>query len=326
MGSDLDQFLKQPFVPAAFGMMCFFGILLIITVALLFYVRQRKAAKERQAAASVPGYATIASEHDMPDLALLVHAPPAPIQEAVPLASLVPPPAPTAPAPVRPARKGTFTIRTQDGAASEAVEVMSVLRDVVDGQLIVQMGDKAYQNIASSPEAKDRFNKIMRELGQIAAQASSTPVQSVESADKSASPEYDEETAPPVVESEPPLPVQKPRPASAPPPVPRSGVMPGDLPSFKLADNPMIKPKRGQKLDLKPVPEINIAGAIEAYLQYKLQNTPGYTGRSIHIYPAPDGGVSIEVDGQYYDAVGDVADTEVREFISTAIQEWQERH
>src|SRR5262249_11356221 len=119
---------------------------------------------------------------------------------------------------------------------------------------------------------------------------------------------------------EPPAP--KPRPASPPPPIPASGVLPGDLPSFKLDDNPLAKPKRGQKLEQKPVPEINIAGAIEAYLQYKLQHSPEYAGHSIHIHPAPGGGVSIEADGKYYEAVSDVADPAVREFIAQAIQEW----
>jgi hypothetical protein len=254
----------------------------------------------------------------MPDLEMLVNTPAAPIQEAVPLASLVQPPVQPS-APPRPARKGTFSIPTQDGAAAEAVEVMTILRDVVDGRLIVQMGDKAYQNVNTSAEFRERFNKVMRELGQIASQAGSAAPEA-----KS----VPEDTAPPA-EVESPIasqPPPKPRPASPPPPIPASGVVPGDLPSFKLADNPIVKPKRGQKLDLKPVPEINIAGAIEAYLQYKLHNTPEYAGRSIHIYPAPDGGVSIEVDGRYYDAVSDVEDEAVREFISQAIQEWQERH
>ena len=102
--------------------------------------------------------------------------------------------------------------------------------------------------------------------------------------------------------------------------------MPGDLPSFKLDDNPFERPKRGKKLDLKPVPELNIAGAIEAYLQYKISHTPDYQSRSIHIYPSPDGGVSIEVDGLFYDSVGDIPDNDTREFIAGAIQEWQERH
>jgi hypothetical protein len=112
------------------------------------------------------------------------------------------------------------------------------------------------------------------------------------------------------------------------PPAPQkpAGPLPGDLPSFKLDDNPLGKLRRLRKSEVKPVPEINLAGAIDAYLQYKLQNTPEYVERSIHILPASDGGVSIEVDGRYYDAVGDVADEAVRNFIGQAIEEWQERH
>ena len=106
----------------------------------------------------------------------------------------------------------------------------------------------------------------------------------------------------------------------------KEGQLPGDLPSYKLDDNPVPKLRRGQKANLEPVPEVNIAGAIEAYLQHKLQQSGDFAGRSIHIYPAPDGGISIEVDGQYFEAVGDVADSGVREFMTQSIQEWQERH
>jgi len=113
---------------------------------------------------------------------------------------------------------------------------------------------------------------------------------------------------------------------STPAPV-SAGKLPGDLPSFKLDDNPMQKLKRGQKpSEVAPVPEINIAGAIEAYLQHKLSITPEYAGRNIHIYPAPGGGVSIQVDGQFFEAVSDVSDPDVREFLSDTITEWQDRH
>jgi hypothetical protein len=198
----------------------------------------------------------------------------------------------------------------------------------------VQMGDKAYQSVNNDADFKDRFNKIMRELAQVVKPIAAPTPAPAHSADFS---ENDTPTS--VEEAEPPTPnvadlmqptapaeppISKPR-LAAPPPPP-TGVMPGDLPSFKLDDNPYERPKRGQKKEVKPVPEVNIAGAIEAYLQYKLQHTPDYQGRSIHIYPSPDGGVSIEVEGRYYDAVGDIEDTEIREFIAGAIQEWQDRH
>ena len=53
---------------------------------------------------------------------------------------------------------------------------------------------------------------------------------------------------------------------------------------------------------------------------------PDYQGRSIHVHPSPDGGVTIEVDGQYFDAVGDVTDDKVRALLSQTIQEWQTRN
>jgi hypothetical protein len=230
-------------------------------------------------------------------------------------------PAPTPLVPARSARKGTFQVEVRDGDPAEAVEVLTILRDVMDGRLIVQMGDKNYQNPNSDPEFKERFNKVMRELGQTVSKPAPeappppAPIESDEPMSLS-------DLIPPSPPAPPPA-APKPRPA---PPVQTSGPLPGDLPSFKLADNPMEKRKRGKKQDIKPVPEVNIAGAIEAYLQYKLRQTGEHTGRSIHIYPSPDGGVSIEVDGHYYDAVSDIEDADVREFIATAIQEWQERH
>lgn len=329
-GSDFSAFMEQPFVGPVLGMVCVFGFLLIAVVATLVYVRRRKA-QQQQPIMAAPSFAgDMGSSHDMPDLDLLLNT-----------AGMAQPPAPAVAAstPTRSVRKGTFVVAVNDGDATEAVEVMVILRDLVDGKLIVQMGDKAYQSVNSDADFKDRFNKIMRELAQVvkpittAVSSAPAPTQSYEQAaveNIDADIDIDEEVEPatpsladlmqPTTPTEPP----KPRPAAPPPPL--SGVMPGDLPSFKLDDNPYERPKRGQKKEVKPVPELNIAGAIEAYLQYKLRNTPEYAGNSIHIYPSPDGGVSIEVDGRYYDAVGDIEDAEIREFIAGAIQEWQDRH
>lgn len=309
MGSDFSSFMQQPFVGPVLGMMCFLGIMLVAVVVLLAYTRRRKAAQQQMQTDPVT---FDASGHDMPDLKLLIEsAPPAPTS------------APSIPPPARAARKGTSMVAVSDGDATEAVEVMTILRDVVDGRLLVQMGEKTLLNVNNDPEFKERFMRIMRELGQAATKPPTTPVTSAP-----------QETTPPTIEEESPVPLgslvplpptpPKPK-ASTPPPPPASGKMPGDLPSFRLEDNPIPERKRGQKVEIKPVQEVNIAGAIEAYLQYKLQHSD-YAGRSIHIYPSPDGGVSIEVDGRFYDAVGDISDDSVREFISAAIQEWQERH
>ena len=100
---------------------------------------------------------------------------------------------------------------------------------------------------------------------------------------------------------------------------------PGDLPKFKMPDGPPVKPKRGQRPVHEPVPEINIAASIEAFLQHKLALTPQYAGRSIHVRPAMHGALTIEVDGKFYDSVGEVADAAVRQYLSTTIEEWQSR-
>ena len=100
---------------------------------------------------------------------------------------------------------------------------------------------------------------------------------------------------------------------------------PGDLPKFKMPDGPPVKPKRGQRPVAEPIPEINIAASIEAFLQHKLSMTPQYATRSIHVRPASHGGVAIEVDGKFYESVGEVEDAAVRAFLSATIEEWQAR-
>lgn len=305
MGSDFSDFLGQ--LPLGLIIMvCGSGLLLVMVLTYIIMARARRS-KNETATPPPPAYAGAPSPEpshpgDMPDLDMLVDT-----------ATLSAPATP----PAKPARKGTYNVTTNDSGTSDAVEVMSIMRDVVDGRLIVQMGDKSYKNFNLDADFKDRFTKLMRELAQAAQAkaASPSPAPAVE--------------APP---AEPPKPVTPPPPAprpavTPPPPMNADGTLPGDLPSFKMDDQkPLQTRKRGQKFELEPVPELNIAGAIEAFLQYKLQHSPEYAGRSIHVYPAPDGGVMIEVDGEYYESVGAVSDDAVREFLSQTIQEWQDRH
>lgn len=69
-----------------------------------------------------------------------------------------------------------------------------------------------------------------------------------------------------------------------------------------------------------------IADAIEAFLQARLLGSPQFATRSIHIRPTPDHGVRIEVDGHFYDAISDVIDPDVREYLETMMREWEARH
>jgi hypothetical protein len=315
------------------GMMCVVFLLLVGTIAALVYVRRRKTQQQQLTASAPPSFVTAAhyspDGDDMPDLNLLVHTPDLPPAVPAPVAATPPPTTVSAPpAPIRSARKGTFTIMPKDGSSTEAVEVLTILRDVMDGKLLVQMGEATYHNVNSNAEFKERFNKLMREVGQMVTKPATVTPSDDESEAQNPSVETEEAALPSVsdlMQSNEPtfLAPKKPTP---PPTYAPSGTVPGDLPSFKLEDNPMQKLIRWQKADLPPVPVINIAGAIEAYLQHKLKITPEYANHSIHIYPAPGGGVSIEVDGKYFEAVSDVTDPAIREFLSDTITEWQERH
>ena len=336
MSSDFSEFIGQPFVTSILSMLCVVFLLLIATITAMVYVRRRKAQQKLATSVSAPpGFVTASnyssSGHDMPDLNLLVHTPappptPAPVM-VKPAAATTQPAVVSPPAPIRSARKGTFTITPKDGSSTEAVEVLTILRDVVDGKLLVQMGETTYNNVNSNAEFKERFNKLMREVGQMVTKPATSAPTTTEPEPQSPSDEAESSAMPSLGDlmqpNEPSFLAPK-RPVA--PSYSPSGTVPGDLPSFKLDDNPVPKPKRGQKMDLPPVPEINIAGAIEAYLQHKLSQTPEYANHSIHIYPAPGGGVSIEVDGKYFEAVSDVSDPAVREFLSDTISEWQERH
>ncbi len=68
----------------------------------------------------------------------------------------------------------------------------------------------------------------------------------------------------------------------------------------------------------------SIAAQIEAFLQYKLQHSE-FSARSIHVREAIGGGVRIEVDGHFYEGIGDVIDPDVREFLRRTIKEWEAR-
>jgi len=302
--SGIGDFFAQPFVSTALAAICLLGLLLVGVVVLLAYLRSKGVgllSGSRSPVAAAP-----ADEADMPELAALVSPTQTPAEYA----------------PVRSLRKGTFTVTPADGSPTEAVEVLTVLRDVVDGRLLVQIGDKTLLNPAQDSVFNERLQKVLRELAvpdtNPPAPLVQTPVVPppvapvVQSAEDEALP-LPESLLPPV---------STPRPASSANRAPAPGV----LPSFKLDDVPLEKPQRGKKYTPKPVPELNIASAIETFIQFKLANLGLFPGRSIHVLPAPDGGVRIEVDGQSFDAVGDVSDIAVREFLAASVQEWQDQH
>lgn len=317
MGSTFSDFLSQ--IPSViFVPFCASALLLVIVLVLIARARvQRK-----------PSLAP-AADADLPDLNMLVDtatlASP-PLSEPVPAA-----------APLRPAQPSVQPLRLSDGAAVQAVEVLRVLRDITSGGLVLQMGDRAYRTLAQDDAFRADFLKIMRELSPLvrsAAPPSAGPTAS--DAPPAAAPDAAQPPAETAKTETPSLgdllaaPARPAKSAFTPPPPPVSGgELPGDLPRFSLSDTP-APPKGGlfrrQKREAPPpVPELDIAGAIEAYVQHRLQLTPELAGRSVHIHPSPDGGVVIEADGVFYDAVDAVEDDGVRQFLTLAIAEWQSR-
>lgn len=226
------------------------------------------------------------------------------------------PAAPSATA-ARPNRSGTFTVRTADGDSVEAAEVLTVLRDVAEGGLLVQIGDKVYRNppALADSDFKRRFNTIMSEL----AKSLSTP------AARTTSEMRDLTSALPAAPDAPisPPPMMTPPVTSASPPSSSF-----DLPKYTLPETsipPRGLGRRPPKPTNEPIPEINVGGSVESFLQHKLSQTPTFAGRRIHILPAVKGGVVIEVDGTFYETVSDIEADDVRTFLQSTIDEWGSR-
>lgn len=222
-----------------------------------------------------------------------------------------------APRPAGPRQLGEAEVRLVTGQTVRAREELVLLRDPNDGRLIVQMPGATYKSFASAPSAKAGFTQLMNELAKSLTQPDSGGA-SVQAPPAAAAPAP---TPPPVVPDIPPV-VPPPAPAS------RGAPLPGDLPKYSEMRGSELK-GRGflgrPKFEFEDIPDLNIAGSIEAYLQHRLIQTPGYAGRSWHVHPDLKGGVRIEVDGQFFESVSDITDPAARAFIQTAIQEWQDR-
>jgi hypothetical protein len=74
-------------------------------------------------------------------------------------------------------------------------------------------------------------------------------------------------------------------------------------------------------------PEVlkSMSEEIEELLQYRLTITPELIHRSIHIRESHGGAIQVEVDGQYFDGVGDVPDEMIKNFLQDIIREWEAR-
>jgi len=68
-----------------------------------------------------------------------------------------------------------------------------------------------------------------------------------------------------------------------------------------------------------------LAGQVDAIIQERLPQSVLWN-RNIHVKDSPDGGILVLVVGQRYQGVGDVTDTQVRDFIQACVNEWEQRY
>lgn len=102
-------------------------------------------------------------------------------------------------------------------------------------------------------------------------------------------------------------------------------------PSARSASPPAAAPF-GRSLRTKPRPSRapapggeapqDMIEAIDGIIQSRLPASP-LAGRQINMQAAPDGGAQIVVDGRIYEGVSEVTDPTVREFIQSAVAEWE---
>lgn len=217
-----------------------------------------------------------------------------------------------------PASGAVGAVHLADGRTVSAEPAMTLLRDT-DGRLLVQLNGTAYYTLSESPVARQTVNDLLAELADGPLKAPPAAAPRPTAAPEKPAPQPSQTTTPQKLNTEEMLP---------PPPIDEKGTMPGDLPSYRYDDNPLefeAKGLRGRKIKFEAPPTVDIASAIDAYLQHKLRYTPQMDGHKISIRPSPNGGVRILVDGATYEAVDEVDDPDIRNFIQAAINEWQER-
>lgn len=324
--------LLQQIPPALILNVCGSATLLALAFVYFALIKPRRRKAREQAAAQATDQpvastssdsapVTAAVDDDLPDLAMLT-------DDRYLGAASPPPPTQTPDVPaVAPA-----TIHMDSGETFAPEPVVNVVRDPRDGGLVVVMDGVGYRSLAAVPEVKARFIEVMKQLNSVvntpkraaatdpapaetdpAPQPKSEPASTRDSEDTSTRDDIDPAAI-----------------LGTPPPPRQDGSLPGQLPTYNMDE--AVKPKRGGRFGLGPakyeyaeVPELDIAGAIEAYLQHRLAYSSDYADRSIHVLPAPGGGVRIQVDDQFYEMVDEIEDEGVRSFVAAVIAEWQER-
>lgn len=299
--SGTGDFLRQ--VSGLIALTCVAGILWLGLMALVLQraaERKRRAAQGLEPLPSLPValYRRLVGTGNAPVAA--VSAAPSP-RVAVPLpdlemltGDLATQPAPTpsrepdTPSPA-PNAAPSASETAPEPPAHDAVELLRVYRDLADGSLIVVIGGQPFRSFAELRDADldRRLQAVLRDLEALTGLAR-PPAPAV-----SAAQEYPAEDLP-----------------ARPPSMFRQ----------------MTRVAMGQRPEplVPPTPERSIAEEIEDLLQERLRDRPEFAGRDIHVRPALSGGVTIEVDGQFFEGVGEVTDEAVRALLTEVVRTWEQ--
>jgi len=190
------------------------------------------------------------------------------------------------------AASGSRTIPARQ--TGELVEAIRLFRDLATGGLVVEIGSRRYSALSEMTDdtIRRRFLGIAESMAQFASGEAPSPAVNVPAAVVTS----------PVIAST--MPVTSP-----------------SSPRMGLSDT-----SKGEQTD-KPAPVVlkSVAEEIEELLQYRLTITPEYNQRSIHIREAHGGAIQVEVDGHYYDGIGEVNDETVKTFLQAIVREWEAR-
>lgn len=197
-----------------------------------------------------------------------------------------------------------------------ATELMRVYRDPANGELIIQIEGEDYRTLGDIKQAgiEKPFLAVLRDLArtaketgdQVTRQMPARPAHPVEPTPEPAPARAPLTAVPPTIEelTGSTMQTQEPEPI---------GTFFGN----------MRKMVPGGPSNEELEQPLGIADQIEAVLQLKLLNSEAFQGHRLHIKPAPGGGVRIEVGDKIYEAVSDIENVGIREFVQSAIQDWE---
>ncbi len=193
----------------------------------------------------------------------------------------------------------------------DKVEILRVLRDPLDGQLVVQVLGKS-AGTAGEMDARQRA-QVRRAIGELVRWMDMPEEAAGAGEDATAGrvpDEVDQETTE----------------AAEIPEQPAGGYFADSLPErVELKDVLPFRRKNIPKLKEAPPPPLSIVEQIDEILQEKLAQSP-LAGTRVWLSEEQGGGLKIHVGDHEYLSIDDVAEAYVRQLIKSAVREWNEKN